>query len=46
MVQNHYVIGRDVGLSGTPAIVLDDGTLIGGYIAPDQLHGMLQQKSR
>ena len=46
MVQKHYVIGRDVGLSGTPAIVLDDGTLLGGYIAPDQLHGMLQQKAR
>ncbi|MDJ0812512.1 MAG: thioredoxin fold domain-containing protein [Woeseiaceae bacterium] len=44
MVQNHYIIGRDAGLSGTPAIVLDDGTLIGGYITPDQLHGMLQQK--
>lgn len=46
MVQDHYVLGRDVGLSGTPAIVLDDGTLIGGYMTPDQLHGMLQQKSR
>lgn len=46
MVQNHYIIGRDVGLSGTPAIVLEDGTLLGGYIAPDQLHGMLQQMSR
>ena len=44
MVQNHYVMGRDAGLSGTPAIVLDDGTLIAGYLAPDQLLAMLQQK--
>ena len=44
MVQNHYVMGRDVGLNGTPAIILDDGTLIAGYLAPDQLLAMLQQK--
>lgn len=46
MVQDHYVIGRDVGLNGTPAIVLEDGTLIGGYLAPDQLAAALQQKSQ
>ncbi len=43
IVQNHYVIGRDVGLSGTPAIVLTDGTLIGGYVPPDQLASQLAQ---
>jgi len=41
-VQDHYVMGRDIGLSGTPAIVLEDGTLIGGYVAPDQLIVTLQ----
>ena len=44
IVQDHYVMGRDVGLNGTPAIVLEDGTLIGGYLAPDQLAAALQQK--
>ncbi len=44
MVQNHYVLGREVGLSGTPAIVLDDGTLIAGYLTPDQLLSALQQQ--
>jgi thiol:disulfide interchange protein DsbC len=34
MISRHYKLGRDVGLSGTPAIVLDDGTLIGGYLPP------------
>lgn len=43
IVQDHYVMGREVGLSGTPAIVLDDGTLIGGYLTPDQLIGALQR---
>lgn len=42
-VQDHYVMGRDVGLTGTPAIVLEDGTLISGYLAPDQLAAALQQ---
>jgi thiol:disulfide interchange protein DsbC len=33
----HYSLGRDIGLSGTPAIVLEDGTLIGGYLSPEAL---------
>jgi thiol:disulfide interchange protein DsbC len=44
-VQDHYVIGRDVGLNGTPAIVLDDGTLISGYLPPDQLAARLEQNA-
>ncbi len=44
MVQSHYILGREVGLSGTPAIVFDDGTLVAGYMTPDQLLAMLQQK--
>ena len=42
MVQDHYVLGREVGLSGTPAIVLEDGTLIGGYMPPEQLARTLE----
>ena len=37
IVSTHYLIGQDVGLRGTPAIVLDDGTLFSGYMPPDQL---------
>ncbi len=37
IVSNHYAIGQDVGLRGTPAIVLDDGTLFSGYLPPDKL---------
>jgi len=43
IVQDHYVIGRDVGLNGTPAIVFDDGTLISGYLSPDQLVAALEK---
>lgn len=45
MVQRHYLLGRDVGLTGTPAIVLDDGTLISGYVPPDRLKAQLEQSN-
>ena len=44
-VSDHYVIGQEVGLNGTPAIVLDDGELIGGYLPPDALRMRLDQKA-
>ncbi len=44
-VSHHYGLGRDIGLSGTPAIVLEDGTLIGGYLPPAQLSMRLQQNA-
>ena len=37
MVGQHYAIGRDIGLTGTPAIVLSDGTLLSGYLPPESL---------
>ena len=37
IVSDHYILGRDVGLSGTPTIVLEDGSVIGGYMDPEQL---------
>lgn len=36
-VAEHYNIGRDFGLQGTPAIVLESGELIGGYLDPVEL---------
>ncbi len=45
IVQDHYVLGQEVGLSGTPAIVLDDGELIAGYLPPDALKLRLEQKA-
>jgi thiol:disulfide interchange protein DsbC len=42
IVQHHYLMGQDVGLAGTPAILLDDGTLIAGYVPPQQLKAQLE----
>jgi thiol:disulfide interchange protein DsbC len=37
IVQQHYALGHEVGLQGTPALVLEDGTLISGYLPPAEL---------
>ncbi len=36
-VADQYGLGRQLGISGTPAIVLEDGTLLPGYMPADQL---------
>lgn len=33
----HFAMGQDVGLTGTPALVFEDGTLISGYLPPQQM---------
>ncbi len=43
MISMHYKTGQNVGLSGTPAIVLEDGTLLSGYLPPAALAARLQQ---
>jgi thiol:disulfide interchange protein DsbC len=45
VIKDHYALGQEVGLSGTPAILLDDGTLIGGYLPPDALNEQLNSKT-
>jgi thiol:disulfide interchange protein DsbC len=36
-VADQYQLGRELGVTGTPALVTADGTLIPGYMPPDQL---------
>ena len=36
-IRNHLVLARDLGVRGTPAIVLEDGTLLPGYVPYDKL---------
>ncbi len=42
MLTRHYTLGQDIGLNGTPAIVLEDGTMIGGYLPPETLNTRLE----
>jgi len=46
IVERQYLMGHEIGLSGTPAIVLEDGTLISGYLPPDQLRARLDQAAK
>ncbi len=40
-VKEDYMLGRDLGVEGTPTMFMDDGTRIGGYVAPQRLlHAM------
>ena len=37
VIAKHYALGQQLGIPGTPMIVLSDGTSLGGYMPPDQL---------
>lgn len=40
---DHLRLVQDFGLTGTPALVLEDGTLVPGYMPPQQLLQRLEQ---
>lgn len=40
-VLEHYALGNEFGISGTPALVFPDGRVIPGYLEPARLSAML-----
>lgn len=40
-VLEHWAVGTDLGISGTPALVFPDGRVIPGYVDAERLAGML-----
>ena len=44
IIQAHYNLGRELGVSGTPAIFLPSGELVGGFLPPAQLLKRLEQQ--
>ena len=40
-VAQHYQLGRELGISGTPAIFLPNGKLVAGYMPPAALYARL-----
>jgi len=40
-VADHFQLGQEVGVRGTPAIVLEDGTMLPGYLPADELAATL-----
>lgn len=43
-VKTEYELGRKMGVTGTPTIVLEDGSILPGYVPPKQLAMMLDMK--
>lgn len=43
MVSEHYQLGRELGITGTPAIFTPGGKIIGGYLPPEKLYQRLMQ---
>lgn len=41
-IADQYELGREIGVTGTPALVTTDGTLIPGYMPPKQLRQRLE----
>lgn len=41
-IAEQYNIGRQIGLTGTPALVLESGELISGYLDPDRMKQRLK----
>jgi thiol:disulfide interchange protein DsbC len=43
-VADHYKLGQAMSLQGTPALFLEDGEMLPGYVPPDRLRAMLDQR--
>ena len=44
-VREHYEAGQAIGVTGTPAIVLESGELIPGYVPPPELLDRLEERT-
>jgi thiol:disulfide interchange protein DsbC len=44
VIAKHYALGQQLGIPGTPMIVLSDGTSLGGYMPPDKLLAALDEQ--
>ncbi len=43
-VSEQYRLGQDFGITGTPALILQDGEIIPGYVPPKQLRAALDKR--
>lgn len=43
-IAKDYELGQRVGVDGTPAVYMADGTLIGGYLSPQEMLARLAKK--
>jgi protein-disulfide isomerase len=43
VIARHYTLGQQLGIPGTPMIVMGDGTSLGGYVSPEKLLTALEE---
>jgi thiol:disulfide interchange protein DsbC len=41
-ISSHYLMGQSVGLQGTPAIILEDGSMVNGYVSALELSKIIE----
>ena len=42
-VKQEFEMGKKIGVTGTPTLVLEDGSLLPGYLPPDKLLKLLDE---
>ena len=42
-IDEHFALGQQFGISGTPALVLDNGKILPGYVPADKLQALLSK---
>ncbi len=45
-IADHYALGVQLGVSGTPAVVLSNGTLVPGYQPPKEMKEFLDEHQK
>jgi thiol:disulfide interchange protein DsbC len=45
VIAKHYALGQQLGIPGTPMVVLSDGTSLGGYMSPDKMLAALEENA-
>jgi protein-disulfide isomerase len=43
-IKAQYELGQELGVRGTPAVFLEDGTQVGGYLSPTDLAAAMKIK--
>ena len=46
IIRDHFATGLQMGIASTPSVILEDGTLIPGFVAPANLEAILSQHLR
>jgi thiol:disulfide interchange protein DsbC len=44
-IEEEYALGNRIGVNGTPMIIAADGTQLGGYVPPERLLQLLEQRA-